>query len=888
MVFKHNLCLILCIVILAFVQSIQGHSLNNRRLLRVEALTKVKLDIAPRPDSFFTKRSLTPNRQYQPRAQSIEHDDILRLAFQAYNQTHHLHLVPNQDLFHPEAVTVIDGKQTSLNHQEYRVYRGYVVDPKLSEQRWTEDQAGLWRDYAMEQDHGILGWARILVRHDIKHDLAYPVFEGAFMVNEDTYHVKASQNYQRVKRSDDADLHHGYDTKNDVHMVIYRDSDTVVVPVVKRDGSIDMGDSCGFDRLLYNNQHARYDTSSSLLSNLDYTNPFQQSQDIQRRHHYDKFIGIEHKAMMGALTKRAPSGCPTTKKINYMGAAADCTYTKYYQSDVQARMQIINDWNSASAVYERQLNIGLGLINITIMNSVCPTSVDSNNPWNRDCSDSYSISTRLSDFSQWRGNIADQAGLWHLMTNCPTGAELGVAWTKALCQTKATAQSSQTPGGGTEYVSGTGVSSVVRDEWKVVAHEVGHGFGAIHDCTAQNCPCSGSGCSCCPLSNTQCDAGGTYIMNPVNNASAGEFSPCTLNTICGLFPSIGSCLKDPGTLPTTGLKMCGNGIKEDGEDCDPNGQDTPCCDAKTCKFKPGAKCDDYNDLCCSNCQVRPANYTCRPATGGCDIAEVCDGTTGNCPADKFKDDGSDCGNGLQCASGQCTSRDAQCKSRGSAMNITRSCGGMTGGGSCQMSCADPHGFASCYIFTGYFLDGTPCGVGGACKQGSCSMENFGTNAKNWIDNHLQIVIPVAIVVGLLLLFCISRCIFSGTRGYRNINGDSYVVTTIPGQAPGIYAPQGYPPPGNGQYYAPPPPPPPNAPHGWVDPSLYNGPSPMAPPPSYTPNSGNRDVYEMNPTNQWTGQNNSTSPSPAPVTPHSPMINNSNNHGGTRRYNEGAV
>lgn len=37
--------------------------------------------------------------------------------------------------------------------------------------------------------------------------------------------------------------------------------------------------------------------------------------------------------------------------------------------------------------------------------------------------------------------------------------------------------------------------------------------------------------------------------------------------------------------------MCGNGIKEDGEDCDSNGQDTPCCDAKTCKFKPGAKCE---------------------------------------------------------------------------------------------------------------------------------------------------------------------------------------------------------------------------------------------------------------------------------------------------------
>jgi hypothetical protein len=30
---------------------------------------------------------------------------------------------------------------------------------------------------------------------------------------------------------------------------------------------------------------------------------------------------------------------------------------------------------------------------------------------------------------------------------------------------------------GQATVSGTGVSTIVKDEWKVVAHEVGHGFG---------------------------------------------------------------------------------------------------------------------------------------------------------------------------------------------------------------------------------------------------------------------------------------------------------------------------------------------------------------------------------------------------------------------------
>ncbi|KAI9306123.1 Metallo-peptidase family M12-domain-containing protein, partial [Cunninghamella echinulata] len=481
-----------------------AHSLNNRRLLRIEALNKVNVDIAPRPDTFFQKRDISANKHYKPRVQSIEHDDILRFTLNAYNQTHHIHLVPNHDLFHPNAVVNTEGVDKPLNHKEYRVYRGYVVDSTLSEKRWQEDQVGLWRDHETLNNHGdggILGWARFIIRHDIKHDLEYPIFEGAFMTNDDTYHVKSSETYQRVKRSDDAELHHAYRSpSSNVHMVIYRDSDTVVVPVMKRDGTIAYGDSCAVDKLLYNNNQKSYsfDPALSLISSSPIKEKEKELDTHLSKLNYDAFNGIHNMAMMGSLSKRAPTGCPTTKKINYMGAAADCTYTKYYQSDTQARMQIINDWNTASAVYEKQMNIGLGLINITVMSSTCPTTPDPNNVWNQGCSNAYDITTRLSDFSRWRAKTPnDGAGLWHLMTNCPTGAELGVAWVGALCTTDV---QQQRDGGQTQYVSGTGVSSVVRDEWKVVAHEIGHGFGAKHDCTADTCRCNGSTCDCCPLS----------------------------------------------------------------------------------------------------------------------------------------------------------------------------------------------------------------------------------------------------------------------------------------------------------------------------------------------------------------------------------------------------
>lgn len=81
--------------------------------------------------------------------------------------------------------------------------------------------------------------------------------------------------------------------------------------------------------------------------------------------------------------------------------------------------QIFNDWNAASAVYESTFNVSLGLIEVKIMSSPCPTTTPANETWNRPCSSNYPINMRLSDFSQWRGSKGDDgAGLWHLLTQC--------------------------------------------------------------------------------------------------------------------------------------------------------------------------------------------------------------------------------------------------------------------------------------------------------------------------------------------------------------------------------------------------------------------------------------------------------------------------------------
>lgn len=124
------------------------------------------------------------------------------------------------------------------------------------------------------------------------HNLDHPVFEGAFSVYGDTHHVKLKDNYYLTKRSDDAEL-----TSNiNSHMVIYRDSNIVLK---ENDFSSSLsssgGGECGFDRITPISKRA-YDP----LSTIDYS-PFAVKRDF---------------VFGKTLSKRAPAGCPTSKKGN--------------------------------------------------------------------------------------------------------------------------------------------------------------------------------------------------------------------------------------------------------------------------------------------------------------------------------------------------------------------------------------------------------------------------------------------------------------------------------------------------------------------------------------------------------------------------------------------
>lgn len=180
------------------------------------------------------------------------------------------------------------------------------------------------------------------------------------------------------------------------------------------------------------------------------------------------------------------------RKLIVKGVAADCTFVNNLHSSPDAALkQIISDWNQASQLFETTFNVALAILTVNIQ-----TSCDQSNDmvWNQICAQGYSISQRLSDFSKWRGEQKDNAGLWHLMSFCSTDTTIGISWLGALCLTAASGSgsstsTSSTAGGtitGTSYVSGTGITTSNANEWIIVAHEIGHSFGTCFSCSRVN------------------------------------------------------------------------------------------------------------------------------------------------------------------------------------------------------------------------------------------------------------------------------------------------------------------------------------------------------------------------------------------------------------------
>jgi len=657
---------------------------------------------------------LTPNH----RVTALSHFD---LAFTAYHGRIKLTLEPNHDILaQPVHVNYLDAdgnvaRTEPIDRLAHKVYKGDA---------WWQNIDGTWTR---------VGWARITVHQDGLN----PLFEGPFTIQGDHHHIQLASSYRQTKH----ELDPWGEDKVEEHMVIFRDSDIATYDPIKTDlkerdlHGLGDGMACHADRLQFNAdpQHPVYaglkvkDDDSSSWGTMSFGSLFGKRQ-------IDSSTGAGNSGGTNLTsTIGSTNGCPNMRKVALVGVAYDCSFASNFNSTQSTHAYVIQQMNAASSVYESTFNITLGLANLTsgatqnADESTCPSSAPASAPWNVPCSNSIDLSNRLNLFSAWRSQQQDGNSHWTLLTNCATGSEVGLAWLGQACIIGVTDRNDTQ--GTQQSVAGANVVAYTSTEWQVIAHETGHTFGAVHDCTSETCSDGTYAAQqCCPLSSSTCDAGEKYIMNPSTAQGITNFSPCSVGNICNamLTGSVKTtCLTDNKNVILNSGPICGNGIVEVGEDCDCGGTsgcgNDKCCNPTTCKYTSGSVCDDANDDCCLNCQLKTAGTVCRPSTGVCDPQEVCTGNSSSCPPDQTAPNGKSCGNGLSCASGQCTSRDQQCKTlMGSYTqgNDTYACDNFD----CTLSCASPEfGSGVCYGLQQNFLDGTPCGGGGQCSNVSCSV-----------------------------------------------------------------------------------------------------------------------------------------------------------------------
>lgn len=740
-----------------------AHSQRRNRLGYITTISNLEID--------------TPSSRAHPHS-------YFDLSFSLHDgdQDVKLSLEPNTDIIASDAVVEYMDENGNLERREplrkswYRFYKGSA---------WLRDEKGwYWA-----------GWARIVVTRDGID----PLVQGAFTLDHDAHHIHLHSSYMKTRHEQDPIL----EDAGDEVMVVFRDSD------------VDKGiPEQGLYRRRVSNDHLC--PSDSLGFNTQPENPINKmiiegSKSNWGSLSLDTLLG--GRRFGGGLTKRQSmygsdihggvgnsagvylrdtigrtDGCPKTRQVALLGVATDCTYMGDFSDEDEARQNIIQQINSASVLYENAFNITLGLSQLVISKAECPATPPESAQWNAPCSANVTIEDRLHSFSVWRGQRSgDGIAVWLLMTTCETGASVGLAWLGQLCKSDVTLTSDQ------QSVTGVVVVAKTSSEWKVVAHEIGHSMGAVHDCIPETCSDGSETASmCCPLSSKACDANGEYIMNPSTTLQMQQFSPCTVGNICSAFlmKSVNiSCLVSNRNVTILSEKECGNGIVEEGEQCDCGGASgcvgNKCCDGSTCKFKNNAVCDDYNEICCTGCQFSPSSKVCRPSSGECDPQETCVGNSSACPIDITSPDGKSCGNGsLKCASGQCTSRDQQCKSvMGpiASSNDTASCDNS----SCVLTCQSPAlGANVCLQMQQNFLDGTPCDGNGMCQNGRCTGATALGPVTSWISSHRNIVIGVAAGFAAMILFSICSCCLSRFRQRSRGKGQALQWQQVPSRGPG--------------------------------------------------------------------------------------------------------
>ncbi|KAL7640869.1 UNVERIFIED_CONTAM: hypothetical protein RMT77_008006 [Armadillidium vulgare] len=241
------------------------------------------------------------------------------------------------------------------------------------------------------------------------------------------------------------------------------------------------------------------------------------------------------------------------------------------------------------------------------------------------------------------------------------GGTLGLAWTGDLKNAGGVCEKNGHYRGSLKSLN-TGIVTLLNYGKKVppavshvtLAHEIGHNFGSPHD----------------PEKDINCTPGGengNYIM--FARATSGDkqnnnkFSPCSLKQINSVLNSKARDAKGCFTEPQRAI--CGNGVVEEGEECDCGWQEDceeSCCypmvtnhprNHKPCTLRPGKICSPSQGPCCTkDCSLKQGDL-CRE-DNGCRDASFCGGSSPYCPPSINKPNKTICKDEFVCFKGECT------------------------------------------------------------------------------------------------------------------------------------------------------------------------------------------------------------------------------------------
>uniref|UniRef100_A0A914C2R1 Uncharacterized protein n=1 Tax=Acrobeloides nanus TaxID=290746 RepID=A0A914C2R1_9BILA len=190
----------------------------------------------------------------------------------------------------------------------------------------------------------------------------------------------------------------------------------------------------------------------------------------------------------------------------------------------------------------------------------------------------------------------------------------------------------------------------IHEVAQFAAHAVAHILGIDHD--SPDCIC-----------DQQLPCIMTKQIGNVGSPFAWQFSKCSSARMQGILQTghVQCLLNKP--FQSSGLHRCGNNIVDEDEQCDCGPRNEcfdPCCDPLTCTLRPHAQCASHQK-CCIRCELKKAGAVCRESRSVCDVPEMCDGESGDCPSDGFLVDGIACGVNGHCWKGNCSDIVQQCR-----------------------------------------------------------------------------------------------------------------------------------------------------------------------------------------------------------------------------------